>query len=80
MHSPQPTQVDDAMGTSVSKAIPAAEPLPVRPMTKFCFTSEQPRMQRSHRMQAVWSTAMKSDESSSPRGEGRPAKRGAPTP
>ena len=53
MHSPQPTQVEAAIGTSVSKAMPAWWPLPVRPMTKLFFTSEQPRMQRSQRMQAV---------------------------
>ena len=80
MHSPQPTQVDEAIGTSASNEMLVPEPLPARPMTKFFFTSVQPRMQRSHRMQAVWSTLMNSEDSSCPWGEGRDEKRGAATP
>ena len=55
------------MGTSASNAMAAPDPLPIRPMTKFCLTSLQARMHRSHRMQAEWSTLMIGDESSMPR-------------
>src|SRR5207249_6466547 len=64
MHSPQPTHVECPMGTSASNAMAAPDPLPIRPMTKFCLTSLQARMHRSHRMQAEWSTLMIGDESS----------------
>ena len=36
--------------------MPAVEPLPVRPITSFRFTSSHARAQRSHSTQALWST------------------------
>src|SRR5438105_148130 len=58
MHSPQETHVDSPIGRSVSNAIRAAKPLPVRPITSFTWIQSHPRMQRSHRMHALWSTAI----------------------
>ncbi len=55
-------------------------PLPMRPRTKLFLISSQPRMQRSQSMQASWSTAMASEESSRPRATDRLAKRGAAMP
>src|SRR5712692_772491 len=52
----------------------------MRPRTKLPLTSSQPRMQRSQRMQASWSTAMAREESSLPRATVRFAKRGWETP
>ena len=52
MHSPQETQVDSPIGLFRSKATPALAPFSMRPSTRFCRISLQPRMQRSHRMQA----------------------------
>src|SRR5579885_3327628 len=49
-------------------------------MTKLFFTSSHPRMQRSQRMHASWSTAMASDELSFPRAIVRFAKRDCLTP
>ena len=53
--------------------MPAVLPLPVRPMTWFSITSSHARMQRSQRMQALWSTVNVGEEPSSPR---RPARAG----
>src|SRR6266478_1464869 len=50
------------------------------PRTKLLLTSSQPRMHRSQRMQASWSTAMAREESSLPRATKRFAKRGWETP
>src|SRR6266436_5224292 len=47
----------------------------MRPRTKLSLISSQPRMQRSQRMQASWSTAMAREESSLPRATVRFAKR-----
>src|SRR6267143_2218183 len=52
----------------------------MRPSTKLFLTSSQPRMQRSHRMQESWSTAMAREESSLPRATVRLAKRGCEAP
>src|SRR5713226_3905523 len=52
----------------------------MRPRTKLLLTSSQPRMHRSQRMQASWSTAMAREESSLPRATKRFAKRGWETP
>ena len=52
MHSPQETHDDSPMGKLLSKAMPAWYPLPRRASTQLCRMSSQPRMQRSHRMQA----------------------------
>src|SRR5438876_509992 len=41
MHSPQPTHVECPMGTSASNAMAAPDPLPIRPMTKFCSEVKQ---------------------------------------
>ena len=76
MHSPQETQLDSPIGSLSSKAIPVCEPLPMRPRTKFSRISLQPRMQRSHRMQASKSTAMLIEESSLLRPVVRCEKRG----
>ena len=75
MHSPQPTQLDVPIGRSVSKTMLVSVPLPPRPITKFCLTSLQARMQRSQRMHAAWSTLMIGDESSPPRAWERGANR-----
>ena len=77
MHSPQATHDEAPIGASRSKAIRALYPLPIRPMTWLSRMSLQPRMQRSQRMQALWSTSMTSDESSCLRGSRR-EKRGGP--
>src|SRR3989442_7497095 len=65
-HSPHDTQVDSPMGRLRSKPIWVSAPLPVRPMTSLFWISSQPRMQRSHRMQALWSTAMTGEDTSCP--------------
>src|ERR1700736_1446759 len=80
MHSPQEMQVESPMGEFRSNAIPAEYPLPMRPRTKLFLISSQPRMHRSHKIQASWSTAMASDESSAPRETVRRGKRGVPIP
>ncbi len=58
MHSPQDTQEESPIGALLSKAMPAVTPLPMRPRTKFSRMSLQPRMQRSHSMQASKPTPM----------------------
>src|ERR1700719_5159981 len=67
IHSPQEMHVELPMGAFKSNAIPVEYPLPMRPSTKLFLISSQPRMQRSHRMQASWSTTIASEESSRPR-------------
>src|SRR5258707_531910 len=52
----------------------------MRPRTKLFLISSQPRMQRSQRMQASWSTAMAREESSLPRATVRFAKRACEAP
>src|SRR5712664_3476598 len=52
----------------------------MRPSTKLFLISSQPRMQRSQRIQASWSTAMAREESSLPRATVRFAKRGCEAP
>jgi hypothetical protein len=49
---------------------PGGIPLAIRPMTLLLRISLQPRMQRSQRMHALWSTAMTTDESSVGRSRG----------
>src|SRR5437867_9759676 len=75
-HSPHDTQVDSPMGRLRSKPIWVSAPLPVRPMTSLFWISSQPRIQRSHRMQAWWLTEMTFDEASF----GRPLPRGKDAP
>src|SRR5215471_7208642 len=65
-HSPHDTQVDWPIGAFRSKPIWACAPFPVRPMTSLFWMSSQPRMQRSQRMQALWSTAITGEEGSWP--------------
>src|SRR5260370_1669732 len=52
----------------------------MRPRTKLFLIASQPRMQRSQRMQASWSTAMAREESSLARATVRFAKRAWETP
>ena len=68
------------MGKLLSKAMPAWYPLPRRAKTQLLRMSSHPRMQRSQRMQASWSTLIASDESSWPRGVVRVGNRGLPIP
>src|SRR6266852_2129320 len=62
MHSPHETQLDSPMGWSSSNTICAPYPFPPRPITSFTCTWSHPRMHRSHRMHAPWSTAMTLEE------------------
>src|ERR1043166_9771453 len=62
MHSPHDTQLELPISSFRSKLMPAFAPLPVRPMTRFCCTSSQARMQRAQRMHAPWSTWKTVDE------------------
>ena len=71
MHSPQDTQLEEPIGSSRSKPICVAYPLPDRPMTWFSFTSLQARTQRSQRMHWSWSTAIRKELSSLPRASDR---------
>src|SRR5579863_415182 len=80
MHSPQETQDDSPIGKLLSKAMPAWYPLPRRASTQLWRISLQPRMQRSQRMHASWSTSMANEESSCPRGVEREGKRDCPIP
>ena len=64
MHSPHWTQPDSPIASSRSNAMPAVEPLPVRPMMLLRFTSSHARAQRSHSTHALWSTMKTGDESS----------------
>ena len=56
--------MESPIGWLSSNAMRACAPLPMRPSTKLPRISLQPRMQRSHRMQASSATAMASEESS----------------
>src|SRR4051812_46094184 len=58
MHSPQETHEESPIGLLLSKAMRASAPLPIRPSTRLPRTSSQPRMQRSHKMQASRATLM----------------------
>src|SRR6202035_3697318 len=80
IHSPQEMHVELPMGAFKSKAMPVEYPLPMRPRTKLFLISSQPRIQRSQRMHASWSTAMASEDSSRPRATLRFANRGSVIP
>ena len=77
-HSPQDTQVDRPMGSSMSNTILACSPRKARPITSLTCSSRQARRQRVHWMQAsrftaiaVWERSDLPDRAS--------AKRGLPT-
>jgi hypothetical protein len=57
-HSPQATQVDAPIGSSISNTILAFSPRSARPMTSFICSSRQARRQRVHWMHAFKSTAI----------------------
>ena len=78
MHSPQETHDELPISESRSKAIRDSNPLFIRPMTWLFLMSLQPRTHRSQRMQAEWSTAMTTEESSWCR-TGALVNRGGPT-
>ena len=79
-HSPQDTQDELPIGSDRSNAIWVLKPLPLRPMTSLPWTSSHARTQRSHKMQASWSTAMTGLDRSTPRPEphGSPGAPSAP--
>ena len=57
-HSPQATQVESPIGSSMSKTIFACSPRKARPMTSLTCSSRQARTQRVHWMQASRFTAI----------------------
>ena len=76
-HSPQATQVDAPIGSSMSNTIFACSPRRLRPITSFICSSRQARRQRVHWMQASSCTEIAGWLVSAGSGK-RGAKRGLP--
>ena len=79
-HSPHVTHEEAPIGSFRSKAMRVEYPFPLRPMTSLPWMSSQARTQRSHRMQASWSTAMTGLDRSVPRAGPRGSVPSAATP